>query len=335
LLRELLPELYLGWDNLLLFAALNTILQVPTWYFLRKQATSLLSEIINMHITWFGCLFLCELVERSNRKANEQATHLHRVGFYIMSQLIIHFGTVSWAWFTSEVRYSHLPHLSKRQKNPPLFKTIAYLIMGSILDGLTIYVMWRISPDKYDIHVNTGPFTYLSQVISIGALVITDFNFLFWHGLLLHGPLWFLHKHHHSNYRPTCISGRVFDPLDYIIEVDFTFIALLVPFVLILKPLGLWNSYVLSCVGVFGMYFSTIHHSGKADVPAPFPGMLPWSELVSSLAVSEDANALALHEGHHNWISCNYGLFGFADRLCGTFKHAKGWENHRDKNKKA
>jgi len=233
----------------------------------------------------------------------------------------------------SDIWYSHLPYTTKRQKNPSVFQTCLYLVMGAIFDGLTVFVLYKCLPEKFNMHISDGPMTYLSQTVSVLGLVVADFNFMFWHGIILHGPLWFAHKGHHSNYRPTCLGGRVFDPIDYFVEMDITLLVLMAPLVFILKTLGMWNSYALSSTSVFGIYFSTIHHSGKGVIPAPFPGILPWSEAISAWACPEDSTVLSLHEGHHNFINCNYGAFGFADRTFGTFRHCKGWgEQSRKEN---
>lgn len=78
----------------------------------------------------------------------------------------------------------------------------------------------------------------------------------------------------------------------------------------------------LAGVGLFtnSIMFSMAHHAGKMDTPMPFAMLLPWTELIPLLW---GCNLTEMHEGHHRYITKNYGLFGCTDKLLGTYRDVR------------
>jgi len=303
----------------LTFIICNSILQIGIWAYKRKNKWGLGRELmINQYFFW-TVLFSTELVNTILTWASQGGIWT-RLLMYCLGSFLPGMLSSYLIWFYVEGICADEPYISNpRGPNQPTWTDIAIKqVKYAAIDGVSLWLMSFMAFES--LHKLQGEgVEFLSFSASVLVAFPVDITFYIIHRYLLHGALWKWHKAHHSHFATTVMSGRMFDIEDWFAEFTLASIWVAIPVLASIPSLG-WSQYLLAYNMSTNHFFSTLHHCGKTEIPCPFGGLIPWSEMVGYPFGTE---LVTIHEGHHNYVNDNFGLFGLTDRIMGTYRHPK------------
>lgn len=302
------------------YIVFNSILQVPVWYFARRKQWNYLTELLVVHFNFMWSIFMGAILDILLLYSSSVDNIVQKLAVLFIAFFSAHMLAFTWAEFSANHFAKDLKPFSPRVKEPPLSYVIQQEALQALVDVFGYMLLVAVCP--FDLFVNQGEkASYIVQMIGITLMVpAPDFVFYVFHGLILHGPLWESHRAHHTIYKPTVGAARKFDAIDWFFEFTMAAnAAAIATNYLILKGVGSYDRFLMHYSLVNGYMLSMMQHSGK-NLPCgvmythPCLEAIPW---LWNTTVNE------LHEGHHNWVSKNYGVFGFSDWLFGTHQAPK------------
>jgi len=214
-------------------------------------------------------------------------------------------------------------YLLEKRIHLPLETVIISEMKNGFFDGLfTGMCVSYLGVDAWGADDSPTPSFFEAFPYVILALPIHDFIYWFFHGYLLHGPLWFTHRGHHKIHRPTIDSGRDFDILDWFVEGSSTVVLFHIAHATFLKDINMsWRWFMCFAISQ-GFSVTYFHHLGMHSIPDPCSFFMPWTEFITKELFGK-GGCLEPHEYHHNYLNVDFGVYGFVDNLFGTAKIMK------------
>jgi len=305
------------------FIFYNTILQIPIWWFLRRDRKdwNFFLECAQIHLYFLMCISIGFVMHLFLLLSDAFDSYAIKFVFFFVSFYLGHLLSLLGVKVISKLFFNDQPYFTaKRSPEPSIPQLLYHESIQAFVDAIGYLFMYYFTP--FELHEKVGRSQNYME-LSIASILfspVSDFIFYFLHGVILHGPLWSFHRGHHQIYKPTTTSGRDFDALDWFFE--FT-IPVIVPHVIMCQVSQaqetydpLWNTIIFAAV----IMFSMMHHCGKEGYPNSPSPIIPWLE---SFPVMLGCTINGLHEGHHNWVNYNFGSIGIADTFFGTMKQPK------------
>jgi len=252
--------------------------------------------------------------------------------------------------------YASVPHFCQRHRaDDPLAKLSIHEriyryrihLRNSFLVTIPIFIKELVTGEFRNLHptalssliptLNVGSplMAYLVLVAMVqSTLFLSDIFYWAGHKLQHERPGWHTatrHTYHHTWRRPSSYVGVWLSPMDLVISMTTTFAL----------PIGIVVGVAQSCGFIiddssarfFGaflmMYVHEMNHFDHAGKQVPvWSGSPLCPPLGFALGLHE---SIPLHEGHHNYSNCGYGLLGVADRAFGTATYPEGHPKHSKK----
>lgn len=221
--------------------------------------------------------------------------------------------------------YAHVPRFSEggRPKTTLRFLIYDYLRSNAATDMVTLSLLAanlaKVSPAKFA-YINPAkhwiaPLPFLLKLAIVR--LFTDLGFYAGHRALHHRSLYWIHRYHHSHFKPVLATNFHFSPLDLFVEAAFPVILGLGTMdALGIRTTQLENALIIGYVG----WHEQGSHCGK---PLPtityFPPLAPLYQLFFGPV---DANNVRHHDLHHALLNCNYGITIWPDVVMGTRRTA-------------
>jgi len=299
----------------------NSVMQFPVWYYTRRKQWNFFNDLAIVNFTFLSLICVSTFVDAFIQFGTRKENIVQTLIVYFITFYIAHLFAYIWGELVANVYCSNLPHYSGRVKEKSILYMLWQEMIQATVDAAGYAVLFYLAP--FDLTVIKGsPPNPIETAIGTALIwPVPDLVFHFFHGVILHGPMYFSHRAHHQIYRPTVRSARVFDALDWFFEATMAVSAgaLALNYVL-LQATGNFHRYFWTMSLTDAFFVSMIHHCGKPGVPSSASNLVPILELYSRFF---GTTIVDLHEGHHNWVNANYGVIGFSDWLFGTYKPPK------------
>jgi len=217
--------------------------------------------------------------------------------------------------------YSHVPRFGETGRPKT---TLRYLIWDFMRSNFAtscgtvgpIAAIVAQQPARMFAHANPAkvkisPLGFMVKLAIVRVCV--DVGFYLGHRALHHRSLYWVHRYHHSHYKPVIGTNFHFSPLDLLIEASLP-----VAFGLVtLDAIGLYSTTFEKSllVGYIGWHEQGSHCAKPLPAVTYFP---PFAPLYQLLLGPVDKHNVRHHDVHHSLLNCNYGITIWPDIVMGT-----------------
>jgi len=271
------------------------------------------------------------------------------IGFFITTVTI-----ATLVDFMAEVVFAHIPtfnskkrqaysakdrfhHHTKFLKNSFLVIALGGLNnVGAVSQSPVVYRQWASTlPSVGSIPApGTGnlAFDYIVAAVTVQiALLLSDLFYGTFHYfqhkykfLLKHTG----HGYHHNFQYPIAAAGPWLSPGDMVLSGLLTFILPAHVAVEAMHALGFWENRVFATFLMHG-FIHEMNHSDHCGKQLPTWSGCPLCPPFGFACCLHQS--IPLHEAHHNFSNCGYGLLGIADRVFGTARFPDDHPNGHEK----
>lgn len=220
--------------------------------------------------------------------------------------------------------YGHLPHFSDEGRPhtsfPSLVKDYVQCLVPQQLFTVSLVALaFAKAPQHqfakdFQMKAAISPVSFLFKYAIMRFFV--DIGFWGGHRVLHHKSFYWIHRYHHTHYKPVLGTNYHFSPIDIFVEAAFP-VMLGLGF---LEGFGVQTTQLEKTlmVGYVGWHEQGSHCGKRLPTITFFPPLAPLYQL---LLGNVDHNNIRHHDLHHNILNCNYGITIWPDIVMGT-RHA-------------